>query len=561
VRRLSPVAAGILVLLVASGPASAVARAYGATAVAPADPVKAAEETRAAALFQERFGPAVANVRATKETGDDLALAANILGAAKSQGIDDSYRAYLCARAAELALTDPRGYETAVAAVQMLATASPDKADACNDTIINIRQAQYAAAQAGQEKVRLGVSFFDVLMASGASKTEAGNLKDAVLRYQQAVALAKSISHPGAFDAEQQLAVVTEKARVAVWVAQLANLLKVEPGNRIAGDKMVLAQLVDRDDPAEAAKYLRDDGEASLKKYVPAAARGVVAAPELACVELAEWYRRLSADTAFNVPKLAMLRRADGYYQRYLALHASPDKDRTDADAADKKVQAEIDRLVAMAPGPPWNDCLKLADPARDALTGAWQKTDAGLVVSDEGPGKLALRLMPQAAYELEVKFIRDHGDMVGVALPVGSGGFLASLAGPDGTAREETITGRPDRRNPPRGTQPSGVLVGPTVAADGELHTAVIRVQVVLDQATVIMTLDGKVLPKWTGPARSLTSVEFPAALPPRIWLVTNRAQATFASVRLRVLNGQTAQVPSVGLPAATATVGSALR
>ena len=577
VRRLLPVVAGILAVLAAS-PVFAAGRGNPAPPAAPTptlapvipnpwagktspaatqtDPVKAAAEERAAMLFQEKFGQAWATIRATKETGDDVALAAGILAAARSQGIDDTYRAYLCTKAMELGLVDPKGYETVVNAAMLLATVAPEKADACNDTIINIRQSQYALAARGDEKLRLGVSLFDTLMASGASKTDLGNLQDAMRRYQQAAALAKSINHPGAFDAEQQLAVLVEKARVAQRVSQLANLLKVDPNNHLAGDQMLLAQLVDCDNPAEAVKYLRDDADAGLRKYVPASAKGIDAAPELACVELAEWYYRLAAEAAATTPaKLAMLHRSDGYYHRFLALHVTEDPQRADVDQAAKKVEADIDRLASTTAGPPWNDCLKLADPARDVLSGTWQKTDAGLAVSDDGPGKLALRLLPQGTYELEVKFIRDHGDMVGVALPVGSNGFLASLGGRGST------TGGADsgilrfvRPNPGRPDPSNPAIIGPSAVADGDLHTAVIRVQVILEQATITMTLDGKPLPKWTGPVKSLNSGEFSPALPQRVWLVTNRAQVTFTGVRLRVLNGQAAPVASIGIPAAPA-------
>jgi hypothetical protein len=571
VKRLSPVVVGLLVLLV-SGPAFAAGRAYGAPASTPTvtkalpakslpattqtDPVKAAEEARAAALFQERFGQQVATVRATKDTYDDVALAMTLMAFARSSGIDDSYRSYLCSKTLELSLVDPKGYETAVGAAQLLSKLAPEKADACNDTIINIRQAQYKGTPAGQEKYRLGVSLFDTLMASGASKADAGNFQEAIKRYQQAVLLGKELDHPGLFDAEQQVAALVEQAQVAVLISQLTNMLKVDPNNRVAGDRMITAQLVDRDDPAEAAKYLREDSDPVLRKYIPAAAKGVDVAPELACVELADWYRRLAADTSRNSAKLAMLQRADGYYRRFLSLHKDKDAERTEADSSEQKVQAEIDRLSALAAGPPWNDCLKQADPTRDVLMGTWQKTEAGLTVSEEGSGKLALRLMPTGAYELEVKFVRDHGDLVGVALPVGNSGFLASLAGRDNAAPAESADmsvlrfGRP---NPARETV-NPALIGPKNTADGGVHTAVIRVQVILDQATISMTLDGKPLSKWTGPAKSLTSNEFPAAMPSRIWLVTNKAKVTFLSVRLRALSRQLVPVPSVGIPVAPA-------
>ncbi len=539
-----------------------------AAAATQTDPDKAAEEARAAVLFQERFGQELANVRTARDPGAAaVALVAKILNAARVQGIDDAYRILLYMKAMELGLVDPRGYETVVTAATFLAALAPEKADICNDTIINIRQAQFAAAARGDEKLRLGVGLFDALTASAAGKAEAGNLQDAMHRYQQAYTVAKSINHPGAIDAEEQLAVLAERSRVAVHVSQLANQMKTDPDNHLAGDQMLLVQLVDCDNPADAAKYLREDTDASLRKYVPAAAKGIDAAPELACIEMAEWYRRLAADSAAtNSAKLAMLRRADGYYRRFLALHTAEDPQRAEINQAAWKVRAEIDHLSVPTVGPPWNDCLRLADPVRDALSGTWQKTESGLTASADTAGKLALRLFPQGAYELEVKFIRDHGEMVGVALPVGNTGVLLSLGGRDNSAGGLDVgsgrptppnpgrPGRPGQPKPDRSDPPNTATADSGAIVDGQPYTVLVRVQVILEQATVNVTLDGKPFSKWTGSAKALSSGEFSAALPPRVWLVTDRSQVTFTSVRLRVLNGPAAPVASLGGPAAPA-------
>jgi hypothetical protein len=101
------------------------------------------------------------------------------------------------------------------------------------------------------------------------------------------------------------------------------------------------------DDPVEAAKLVDESLDPPTRKYVPAAARGIDAAPELACQELGDWYYSLAAQAATPTAKAAVLQRAKGYYDRFLALHTVADPARDTAVQALKKVDSD---LVALGP-------------------------------------------------------------------------------------------------------------------------------------------------------------------------------------------------------------------
>jgi hypothetical protein len=103
------------------------------------------------------------------------------------------------------------------------------------------------------------------------------------------------------------------------------------------------------DDPATAAKYLDGVTDAALTKFVPAVAKGIEAAPEMACVDIANWYAGL-AETSPAGSRAAMLSRARTYYMRFLELHMTDDLQRTKVVATVRKVEAEIAKLFAPPP-------------------------------------------------------------------------------------------------------------------------------------------------------------------------------------------------------------------
>ncbi|MCX5654717.1 MAG: hypothetical protein NTY65_08740, partial [Planctomycetota bacterium] len=127
----------------------------------------------------------------------------------------------------------------------------------------------------------------------------------------------------------------------------------------------------------DAAKYVDESSDATLRKFVPAAAKAVADAPEMACLALTDWYMQLAA-TAGPAGKAAMSARAVQYGERFLELHTAQDLDRTRAELAVKKAEDEITRLGGEASDKGrWMDVLKLVDPARDTIRGRWEQTCA----------------------------------------------------------------------------------------------------------------------------------------------------------------------------------------
>ncbi|KPJ77904.1 MAG: hypothetical protein AMS14_00345 [Planctomycetes bacterium DG_20] len=351
-------------------------------------------------------------------------------------------------------------------------------------------------------------------------------------------------------------------------------LLERDPKNVSVREGLVRLYLVDLDDPAEAAKYLEGAKDKALLKYVPAAAKGVEAPPELACLELGEWYRDLAA-TAPPHAREAMYARARAYLERFLEIHTAKDLSRTRATLALEKVQEAVAKLTAppekptktskptkATPGtiPPgtWVDLLPLVDPATDAVEGNWRRTgSAPALLSPTTDGRIMIPVSPRGSYEFEVRFVRTSGELVvGFILPVGYTGFVLALSHWRGQSHGlELINGNNASTN--------ATTVKPGTLQNGREYLVRVSVVVGGDQVQIRVTLDGKPLIAWQGPPSAL-SVSANWRLPYRgcFGVGTNDSTAVFRSVRLKMLSGEARLLRPAGAgELATVPTGSTIR
>jgi hypothetical protein len=526
-----------LAALLALGPSAWAAE----TEKAPDDDAKAAE------VFQSLYGEDLKRVAATRDTADDVALAARLLEAAKAAETQPALLALLCEKAADLGLADPRGFDTALAAAGLLAAKAPEMADAAMDKVVAVRRRQYDLSR-GADRAPAGEKLCEAMGDAAAAQAEAGDWDEAVKRYRQALALAHAIRSDKTATLEARLKTATQRQQSAAKAAQLEARVKADPADRQARDQLIRLVLVDLDDPAGAAEYLDTACDPALRKYVPAAAKGVEAAPELACVELGDWYRDLATAAAATGNKVSTLTRAQAYYERYLALHAAADMDRTKAELALTKVEEELERLRGRETGR-WIDLLKLIDPEKDAVKGQWQRTAAGLTVAPGNEARLAIPLSTSGTYELEYKAVRVSGLQAGhTMLPVASTSVLLVINGWEG-ARSGlcNIDGKEPDKN--------GTAVPAANLKIGQPFTVKVKVALEGDQASISVALDGKPYIAWKGPQSAL-------ALHPD-WAMPNRkcfgfgawqSQLIFQSARVRMLSGEAVPLRAAETPPAAA-------
>jgi formylglycine-generating enzyme required for sulfatase activity len=256
--------------------------------------------------------------------------------------------ALLCEKAYELASKDPSGYATAMAAMDLLAGKFPDKKVECLQKNAALYQKPYAAAR-GEAKTKAGESAITALIALAEAQTAAGDSDGAVLTLRQAVAVATAIKSESKAALQAQLAGLASQQQVEKQIAALKAKLDADPKDAASRKEIVRLYVVELNNPVEAAKFIDETLDEVTRKYVPAAARPVADAPEAACTELGDWYMGLADQAATPASKGGMLRRAQAYYQRFLALHTATDLGRTAATLTLKRIE---DALLKSGPAP-----------------------------------------------------------------------------------------------------------------------------------------------------------------------------------------------------------------
>ena len=416
--------------------------------------------------------------------------------------------------------------------------AGAEKAAPAADAVIEVRQKAFDAAR-GPERAKAGAALVDALLEALEAKADAKAYDEALALARRAQTVAAMIGSPRTAQIGARLKTLLDAMKVVRDAEALRKQLDENPQDAALREKAVRAFLVDLDDPAEAATCVEGVSDETLRKYVPAAAKGVEAAPELACAELAAWYRGL-AETASPAAKVAMLSRAQDYYERFLGLHTADDLERTKAAIA---LQMTKDGLKALgaparkqkpAQKSAWIDLLAQGDPAKDGVAGSWQRAGAGMSVAPDLGARLMTPLALEGDYEVEVRFVRTAGDdMAGIILPVADTQVCLIIGGYHGQASGlDLVNGKRCSVNETKAA---------VVLENNRPYTAVIQVQVRGQEAQVSATLEGKPLVDWKGPPAALslpTWFKLPGAK--SLGLTTWGSAVTFESVRLKMLSGE---------------------
>ena len=503
-----------------------------------AAPALAAPEDEALQAFNSLYGEEVKRALATPDAADDAALADKLLEAAKSVSGQPALMAVLCEKAAELGKSNPAGRATAIQSLELLAEKVPDRKAACIEKIAGLRQAAYDAALP-DAKAQAGEALIAALLALTDAKTQADDATAASDACRKALALAIALKSDSKASVQAKMEYLAAWQKTAQQVAALKARLQSAPTDAATRAELVKTLLVDLDDPAAAAKFVDTSLDATLQKFVPAAAKGVEQTPELACKELGDWYRGM-ADQAAGAAKAPLVARARAYYGRFLSLHAAEDLARAQVTLAAKKLDeapAEVVKAdtpkadttakaagtskagaagkaaatgaaattgaAASAAGDTlaakqWHDVLKYVDTNKDPVFGTmpigWRRDQGTIVCTNSGydsESKITIPVMPQGGYDLQLRLAmgHTHGN-AGIYLPVGAGSVMLRLNG-SGPSGLEYVNGRSAYAN---GTGTS------TTFAINRVYTVDVRVTLTGDQAAIVATIDGKPLVNWSG-------------------------------------------------------------
>lgn len=484
----------------------------------------------AADTFNLLYGNDLKRVAATKDAADDLALAQQLLEAAKTPKTEAPLIALLCEKAYELAHKDPKGVPVAIQAMELAAEKVAGKKGEYLEKIVAIRQQQYTAAR-GDAKAKVGEDLLVALDRTAEAKADAGDLDGAAALYRRALTV---LATPEVKDRiKTNLAELTVRQKMHKQVADLKAKVEANPNDTASRIALIRLYLVEFDNPAEAAKYLGEGVDEATQKYLPAATKPVTEAPELACLELGDWYMTLS-DNASDAARQKMLSRAAAYYSRFLELHAADDMDKTKAALGLKKAEAAQAKLSASSSGhgdtAGWVDVLRLVDPKKDLMhstqAGTCEAVSNGLHFLAKDGDRVQIPVSPQGPYELRVKFtVNVVADWTYIYLPVAQAGSFLEVS-----ATEGCIGYLPGESR--------AAVVRPGAPPRKEPYLVECKVVPIGDEATIDVKLDGKPYLHWRGGWSSLSHGTFRID-PKALGVGARNGDVTFHSVQLRMISG----------------------
>ena len=511
------------------------ASAVSALAVTP-------EERAAKASFEQLYGPTMRKTIASRQTEDDLALAGEMMEAARAVTATPEMKAELCDGVFLLAARDPAGYDLAIEAMELLAQSVPDRAAASRDKAVQmLRRAMAKPTEAQAAATKLSVYLTAVAEQRAAASDYAGAAK----LYAQALKAAEDGKLTDTAALKSRLDAAQARERLEQRVEALTQQVLTDPHNVSANSELLRIYLVDKDDPITAARFSKPGVDDKLRRMVNFAATKLDVLTPSQCMDVAVWYESLAEEHAGA--KLAMTRRARVFYDQFL-LSEQPDKV-LEAKAlvavsrlreAVAKLAPEQGKSLAPVNDEGWANLLAGIELARYRVAGSWKKEDPGVTVAaGEEPARL---MLPAAAesYDLNITFNRADGEgAVAVILPVGEKSVRLSLGDQKGkSAGLYSLTG--EDIDATTGVVTNRTTTPITELVSGKEYKLDTRVVVNGDKATITVKLDGQALFSWTGSCMDL-SLSSPWSLrdPLAVGLGAQRATVHFSAAQMRALRG----------------------
>ena len=357
----------------------------------------------AASDYKTIFGKEAARVSSSVSKVDDVAFAKKLLESAGSVSESPKLQVLLYERALKFAATSTEGLPVALQVLGILEKAFPARKAEFQAQWLALLRNQYMRAR-GEAKKAAAATYLDALMAAADALVAAGQPARAVPHYRSARSVATYYRKDMLPEIRDKMTHAGDAAFTAGKIKSLQSRLTTDPTDARAREDLVLLYVIQKDAPAKARDVLRRSVRQSLQTHVRLAAQSADDLSEGDCLRLADWYCTALSARASGAGKRIVLERARGYYERYLARHTLQDVARFRADAALKKVKADLARLAPRRPARTTvtsrvpKDAVAFGGHHYKAVLGriSWQKAVAackelgGHLVTVESAGELA---------------------------------------------------------------------------------------------------------------------------------------------------------------------------
>ncbi len=310
-------------------------------AVASIVPARGDDAASAKQVFDSLYGPKLKQVAGTIDRADDLTLAKDMLGVAKTSTSTPALLALLCESAHDLGMKHADGYATAAEAMSLLADTVAEKRAAARDKLVAVLTKQSTAGKP-DERDAAGEKLIDTLLVMGDEKMEAKKWSEAASDYRKALATASTRKSAKLETAKASLDAAMYRDRTEKQVARLQEKILKDATDSASAEELVRLYLLDLDDAAAARPYLDRVKDAKLSELASLAAKEATALSESESLELGEWF----AANAEKTPAMArrgVQSRAEVLLERFLSLHSANDSLRIKAQVRLTDVQKAME--------------------------------------------------------------------------------------------------------------------------------------------------------------------------------------------------------------------------
>lgn len=270
-------------------------------------------------IFEARFRNELAQVRKTRGTEDDAALAKVFIKAIDKEKPSDSLAIFILEQAVEFGSQHVSGFEDASDAIRRLMKRQPDRVLELRLKQADLFNKWYESRKdpdAGEAPTADQVIDLYVLIAREQFDNE--DHADAMETYKTALAIAAKSQSPARAQVVGEMRDKKDRLERLADVEGLKKKLEANPKDRGSAKSISEIYVFEFDDPAGAAPYLEPLNDETFKTNVTIAAKELHDLEKEESLTLAQWYGTLGKDEN-NPNQVAMLIRSKMYYEQFLS--------------------------------------------------------------------------------------------------------------------------------------------------------------------------------------------------------------------------------------------------
>lgn len=383
------------------------------------------------ATFDKLYGADVKKAAATPEPDDDIALAKSIIEAAKTTDLDPDLLTLMCDKAYDVVSNAAGGAPIAMAAMQVLEEKLAERRFHCSERVADLLERAHVA----DKKPESAEMFLAAALNSMDLGTKEGQHAYVLELGRKALTVATEAKSPNLEYVKLQVGMVEARQAVLEELPGLLAKLDANSNDNASRSRVIWINLVDCDNPAEAARYLDTGSKDEMLTNIPMVMTPAEKLSEEAAFALAEWYLGL-ADKAGPAGRDLMFRRSQGYYQQYFNLHKGKDKDsltgratlglkKAEANLASYDPPAAMAKQLAAISKPVFNgqDILPKLEMETAVASGKCERTDSGILITDQNnPVTINLPVAACESCEVTMTATIKKAGYIGVSFPVTAG-------------------------------------------------------------------------------------------------------------------------------------------